>query len=242
VQKLEKAKVIREVVHTTWEANFMVVPKPNGAMRMCIDFTDLNKACPKDPFLLPRIDQIMDSTAGFDLLCFLVVFSCYNQIKMAVDDEENMVFITLKNVRATFQQAMRKCLGTQIGCNVEAYIVDIVVKSRSKETLIDDLHETFANLCKVQLKLNPEKCTFGVPSRSCSATSCRTKESKPTQTRSRQDEIQAPRRVKDIQRLNGCITALGCFISRLGECTLPFFKLLKRPGLMQWTPKADAVL
>jgi hypothetical protein len=131
VQKLEKAKVIREVVHTTWEANPMVVPKPNGAMRMCIDFTDLNKMCPKVPFLLPRIDEIVDSMAGCDLLCFLDAFSGYHQIKMVVEDEEKTVFITpigcscytcmpfgLKNVGATFQRAMRKYLGSQIGRNV----------------------------------------------------------------------------------------------------------------------------
>jgi hypothetical protein len=70
--------VIREVIHPTWEANPVVVPKPNGVMRMCIDFTDLNKACPKDPFPLPCINQIMDSMAGCDLFCFLDDFSGYH--------------------------------------------------------------------------------------------------------------------------------------------------------------------
>jgi hypothetical protein len=82
------------VVHTTWEANPVEVPKPNGAMQMCIDFTYLNKACPKDPFLLPRIDQIVDSMAGCNLLCFLDMFCGYHQIKMAVEAEEKTVFIT----------------------------------------------------------------------------------------------------------------------------------------------------
>jgi hypothetical protein len=67
--------MIREVIQPTWEANLVVVLKPNGAMRMCIDFTDLNKACPKDPFPHLRIDQIVDSMIGFDLLCFLDAFS-----------------------------------------------------------------------------------------------------------------------------------------------------------------------
>jgi hypothetical protein len=86
--------VIQEVVHPTWEANPVVVPKPNGAMRMCIDFMDLNKACPKDPFALLRINQIVDSTADCDLLCFLDAFSRYLQIKMVVEDEEKTAFIT----------------------------------------------------------------------------------------------------------------------------------------------------
>jgi hypothetical protein len=115
VRKLKKAKVIREVVHTTWDANPVVVPKPNGAMQMCIDFTNLNKACPKDPFPLPRIVQIVDSTVGCDLLSFLDALSSYHHIKMAVEDKEKTVFNTpigyycytcmcfgLKNAGATF--------------------------------------------------------------------------------------------------------------------------------------------
>jgi hypothetical protein len=196
VQKLKKAKVICEVLHTTWEANPVFVPKANGSLRLCIDFTDLNKAYPKDPFPLPCIDQIVDSTAGCDLLCFLDAFSGYHQIKMAVEDEEKTTFITpigcycytcmpfgLKNSGATFQQAMRKCLGPQIGQNVKAYNNDIMVKSRSRKTLIDDLHETFTNLRKVNLKLNPGKCTFGCPLRSCSDTWCHTGASRQILTR-----------------------------------------------------------
>jgi hypothetical protein len=108
---------------------------------MCIDFTDLNKACPKDPFRLLCIDQIVDSTTGCDPMCFLDVFSGYHQIKMEVEDEEKTMFITqigcycytcmpfgLKNAGATFQRAMSKFLGPQIGRNIEAYIDDIIVK------------------------------------------------------------------------------------------------------------------
>ena len=100
-----------------------------------MDFTDLNRACPKDPFPLPRIDQIVDSTAGCDLLCFLDAFSGYHQIKMAEEDEEKTAFLMpegcfcftsmpfgLKNADATFQRAMRACLGSQMGRNVDAYI------------------------------------------------------------------------------------------------------------------------
>jgi hypothetical protein len=200
-------------------------------MRMCIDFTDLNKACPKDPFPLPCINQIVDSMAGCDLFCFLDAFSGYHQIKMAIKDKEKTVFITLigyfcytcmpfglKNAGATFHRVMRKCLGSQIGRNVEAYIDDIVVKSRSKQMLIDNLRETFTNLRQVQLKLNPEKCTFGVPSRKLLGylVSHRGIEANLDNIKAI-DEIKAPRSIKDIQCLNGCITALGCFISRLGE-------------------------
>ena len=133
-------------------------------MRLCIDFTALNKACPKDPYPLPRVDQIVDSTAGCDLLCFLDAFSAYHQIKMAKEDKEKTAFITqngcycyisipfgLKNAGATFQRAMRTCLASQVGTNAEAYIDDIVVKTRKRETLIFDREETFNNLRKIKI-------------------------------------------------------------------------------------------
>ena len=77
-----------------WLANVVLVKKANGKWRMCVDFTDLNKACPKDNFPLPRIDQLVDSTTGHKLLTFMDAFSGYNQIKMAEEDQEKTAFIT----------------------------------------------------------------------------------------------------------------------------------------------------
>jgi hypothetical protein len=86
--------LIREVAHPTWIANPVVVPKANGSGCLCVYFTSLNKACPKDPYPLLRIDQIINSTAGCDLLCFLDAFSGYHQINMAKEDKEKTSFIT----------------------------------------------------------------------------------------------------------------------------------------------------
>ena len=94
VQKLKEAHIIREVPHPTRLSNMVVVPKHTGGGRLCIDYTDLNKACPKDQFPTPRIDQIIDSTAGCDLLSFLDAFSGYHQVKMAKEDEEKIAFLT----------------------------------------------------------------------------------------------------------------------------------------------------
>nr|ABA97074.1 retrotransposon protein, putative, unclassified [Oryza sativa Japonica Group] len=94
VTRLLEAGFIREIIHPELLANPVVVPKANGKLRMCIDYTDLNKACPKDPFPLPCIDQIVDSTVGCDLLCFLDAYSGYHQIRMAREDEEKTAFIT----------------------------------------------------------------------------------------------------------------------------------------------------
>jgi hypothetical protein len=144
---------------------------------MCVDYTDLNKHYPKDPFGLPRIDQVIDSTAGCDLLCFLDCYSGYHQIVIKEEDREKTVFITpfgaycyttmsfgLKNTGATYQRAIQACFKKQLNKNVEAYVDDVVVKTRNSSTLINDLEETFASLREYRWKLNPNKCVFGVPS------------------------------------------------------------------------------
>jgi hypothetical protein len=143
---------------------------------VCVNYTSLNKHCPKDPFLLPHIDQIIDSTARCARLSFLEAYSGYNQIKLKKEDEEKIDFITpygmfcyqvmpfgLKNAGATYQRMMQNCLGSQIGCNIQVYIDDVVITTRKEESLITYLAETFDNLNRYKLKLNPTKCSFSVP-------------------------------------------------------------------------------
>ncbi|WVZ51908.1 hypothetical protein U9M48_003008 [Paspalum notatum var. saurae] len=116
LRRFDKEKrFIKEVQHPEWVANPVMVKKKNGKWRMCVDYTSLNKACPKDPFPLPRIDQVVDSTAGCELLSFLDVYSGYHQIAMKESDQLATSFITpfgpfcfvsmpfgLKNVGATY--------------------------------------------------------------------------------------------------------------------------------------------
>ena len=94
VGKLLQARAIREVEYLERLANVVLVKKVNGKWRLCIDFTDINKACPKDSFPLPRINLIMDATAGHELLSFMDVFSGYNQIIMDPNDQEKTSFVT----------------------------------------------------------------------------------------------------------------------------------------------------
>ena len=96
--KLIEAGFIREIKHPDWLANLVMVPKKDKSWRMCVDFEDLNKACPKDPFPLPHIDQIIDATAGHDSLCFLDAYSGYHQIKMKESDQAVIAFITPKGM------------------------------------------------------------------------------------------------------------------------------------------------
>nr|ABA95741.2 retrotransposon protein, putative, unclassified [Oryza sativa Japonica Group] len=256
VARLLEAGFIREVIHPEWLANPVVVPKANGKLRMCIDYTDLNKACPKDPYPLPRIDQIVDSTAGCDLLCFLDAYSSYHQIRMAREDEEKTAFITpigtycyttmpfgLKNAGPTFQRTTRISLGSQIGRNVEAYVDDLVVKTRSQETLLSDLAETFESLRSARIKLNPDKCVFGVPAGKLLGflVSARGIEANPEKIRAI-ERMRPPSKLRDVQCVIGCMAALSRFISRLGEKALPLFKLLKRSGPFTWTEEAERAL
>jgi hypothetical protein len=126
---------------------------------MCVEFTDRNKACPKDHFSLPRIDQLVDSTVGCEILSFLNTYSGYHQISMAAEDEEKTTFITpfcvfcytkmpfgLISAGNTYLREIQGVLGDQIGRNVEAYVDDVVVKTKMGDTVIDFLRETFNNL------------------------------------------------------------------------------------------------
>jgi hypothetical protein len=159
VCKLLAAGFIRKCKHPVWLTNPVLVPNKTGGLRMCIDYTDLNKHCPKDPFPLPRIDQVVDSTAGSVLLCFLDFYSGYHQLALNPNGEDKTGFITphgiccykvmtfgLKNAGATYQKAIQKCLKSPIGKNVEAYVDDVVVKTTEEDQLITDLTETFTNV------------------------------------------------------------------------------------------------
>ena len=94
VRKLQEASFIRKVYYPDWLANVVMVKKASGKWRMCVDFTDLNKACPKDSYPLPRVDVLVDSTARHQLLSFMDAFSGYNQIRMHKDDQEKTSFVT----------------------------------------------------------------------------------------------------------------------------------------------------
>jgi hypothetical protein len=143
INRLLEAKFIREIKEATWlSPPVMMENKDTKIYKMCIGFTALNKHCPKDYFPLPRIDRIIDSTAGCKRLSFLDAYSGYNQIRLKVEDDDKTAFITphrvycymmmpfgLKNAGATYQRCMQAFLKEQIGRNVEVYVNDIVIKS-----------------------------------------------------------------------------------------------------------------
>ena len=133
------------------------------------------------------------------------------------------------------------CLDQQIGRNVEAYIDDVVVKTKTTDNLIADLEETFANLNKYRWKLNPSKCIFGVPSGILLGYIVNARGIEPNPNKvSAITNMKRPTCVKDIQKLTGCMAALSHFISCLGEKGLHFFKLLKASEHFSWLEEADS--
>jgi len=142
---------------------------------MCVDYTNLNKACPKNASLLPNIDRLVNGAYVFKLLSFLDAYSGYNQIKMYPLDQEKTNLIAnganfcykvmpfgLKNASATYQRLMDKVSKELIKKNFEVYVDDMVGKSLSPDQHARDLTKIFAQLIKHNMRLNPEKCTFGV--------------------------------------------------------------------------------
>ena len=134
----------------------MVVPKKGGKWRVCVDYTNLNDACSKDSFPLPRIDQIVDASSGHGMLSFLDAFSGYHQIPMYPPDEKKKAFITphrlfcynvmslrLKNVRATYQRLVTKMFRPLLGKTMEVYIDDMLVKSKERPNHTTHLQEAF---------------------------------------------------------------------------------------------------
>jgi hypothetical protein len=246
LRNLLEAGFIKEVFHPAWLANPILVKKKNGKWWMCVDYTSLDKACPKVPFPLPRINQIVDSTAGCELLCFLDPYSGYHQIKIKESDQLATSFITLfgmycyvtmpfglRNAGATYQRCMQHVFGDHIGRTIEAYIDDIVVKTRKAGDLVSDLHITFGYLRANGVKLNPEKCVFGVPRGMLLGyiVSQRGIEANPEKVAAL-ERMGPIRGLKGVQKVLGCLAALNRFISRLDEKALPLYRLLKKHAVL----------
>ncbi|XP_070016951.1 uncharacterized protein [Nicotiana sylvestris] len=257
VQKLLKIGSIREVKYPNWLANTVVVPKKNGKWRVCVDYTDLNKACPKDSFPLPYIDQLIVATAGHELLSFLDAYSGYNQLKMDPLDEEKTPFITdretycykvmsfgLINAGTTYQRLVTKMFQEHLGKTVEVYIDDMLVKTQHSRDHISHVSDTFQILRKFNMKLNSEKCAFGIASGKFLGFLVSNRGIKVNLA-----QIKAIEEIPDmlsskrkVQRLTGRIAALGRFISKSSEKCFKFFSALKKQDHFEWNEECQHAL
>ncbi|GJR50919.1 reverse transcriptase domain-containing protein [Tanacetum coccineum] len=220
------------------------------------EWIKLNKACPKDLYPLPEIEWKIESLIGFKYKCFLDAYKGYHQIQMAKKDEEKTAFHTnegifcytkmpfrLKNIGATYQRLVDTIFEGKMGRNLEAYVDDMVVKSKTELKMIKDVEETLMTLKKVSMKLNPKKCSF------------RMKEGKflgyiltfegiranPEKTKAVMN-MPSPSNLKQMQRLSGKLAALNRFLSKATERALPCLDRLKKctnKKDFHWTIEAE---
>ncbi|RVX16968.1 Retrovirus-related Pol polyprotein from transposon 17.6 [Vitis vinifera] len=209
---------------------------------------------PKRQFLFARIDQIVDSTTGQGMLSFLDTFSGYHQIPMSPVDEEKTAFITphglycykvmpfeLKNAGTTYQRLMTKIFKPLVGCTMEVYIDDILVKIKTREEHTLHLQEVFHLLRKYGMKLNPSKCAFGESADKFLGfmVNQRGIEVSPDQVKAVM-ETPPPRSKKELQRLTDKLVALGRFITRFTDELRPFFLAIQKAGASGWTDSCQS--
>ena len=222
--------------------------KKNGQNRICVDFRDLNKSCPKDDFPLPLTEILVDATVGYETLSFMDGFFGYNQIRMAPRDEEFTAFCTpkgiycykvkpfgLKNTSATYERAMQRIFDDILLKNVECYVEDLVVKSEKRLEHIQDLRQIFDRLCRYQLKMNPLKCAFGVTLGKFLEFVFRHWGIEINH--SKIDAIQKmpePQNIYVLKSLQGKLAYIRRFITNLAGHCQPFNRLMKKDVLFEW--------
>ena len=241
VDNLLAASFIREVQYPKWLVNVVLISKKGGKWCVCVDYTDLNEACPKDSFPLSHIDQIMDATVGHGILSFLDAFSRYHQTLMHLPDVEKTTFITphrlyyynvmsfgLKNAGATYQRMESKIFRPLIDTSMEVYIDDMLIKSKERPDHTRHLQETFKLLRRHNMKLNPLKCAFNVISGRFPSFMVmqRRIEANPIQLKAIMNS-HTPTSKKGVQQLTDRLAALRRFISRFIDRLKLFFATLK---------------
>jgi hypothetical protein len=172
VKKLLKAGFIYPVALTNWVSNLVSIDKKQGTIRVCVDYRDINKACPKDNFPTPFVDQIGDDCAGSEIFSLMDGFSGYNQINIVPEDQHKTAFICpwgtfayqklpfgLKNAGATFQCAMSYAFH-DIKHIVKPYLDDLPTHSMHQVDHPIHLHAIFVQSRFYHIRLNPHKCVF----------------------------------------------------------------------------------
>ncbi|GJW10703.1 reverse transcriptase domain-containing protein [Tanacetum coccineum] len=260
VHKLVEVGIMLEVYYHDWLSNPVMVKKHDGSWRMCVDFTDLNKACPQDCYPLLEIDWKVESLYGYPFKCFLDVYKGYHQIQMAESDEEKTTFHTsqgvycytkmpfgLKNADATYQRLVDKAFDSQVGRNIEVYVDDLVIKSHTKAKMLRDINETFHTLRKINMKLNPKKCTFGAVEGMFLGYMITPEGIKPCPSKTEAVlQLPSPRTIKEVQSLNGKLASLNSDFHWTPKAEQAFKQLKKHlselPLLVAPKPKEELIV
>jgi len=257
VKDLLEANFISEAKYTTWLSNVVLVKKSNEKWRMCVDYTDLNRACPKDAYPLPNIDKLVDNSSDYKLLSFMDAYSRYNQIPMAKEDKKKTTFMTesgnyyynvmpfgLRNAGATYQRMMNKAYDKALlGDILEVYMDEMIVKSQQEINHATHLKRVFEQTRKYNMRRNPEKCTFGVQAGKFLGfyPTERGIEANPNKCQAF-TKLPTPHSKKCIQTLNSMPTSLSRFVAKAAQHALPFFKLLQKETKFEWTNECENAL
>uniref|UniRef100_A0A2N9GDK8 Integrase catalytic domain-containing protein n=1 Tax=Fagus sylvatica TaxID=28930 RepID=A0A2N9GDK8_FAGSY len=209
VEKQLKAGFLSTVTYSDWVANIVPVPKKDGKVRMCVDYRDLNRASPKDNFPLPHIDTLVDNTATNAVFSFMDGFS---------GTQEPLI-----------SEPWSPLFHDMIHHEIEVYVDDMIAKSRTAQDHLTDLRKLFQRLKKYQLRLNPNKCAFGVTSGKLLGfiVSGRGIEIDPAKVQAIRS-MPAPKTEKEIRSFLGRINYIARFIAQLTATCEPLFKLLRK--------------
>ena len=228
--------------------------KKDGKVCICVNYRDLNQASPKDNFLLPYIDTLVDNTATNIFFFFMDRFSGYNQIKMAEKDKAKTTSTThwgtyaydvmpfgLKNAGATYQWAMVTLFHDMMHKEIEVYVDNIITKSRTASDHLVDLRKLFKRLIKYRLRLNPNKCIFGASSGKLLGiiVNQRGIEVDSAKVQAIQD-MPTSQIKKQIRSFWGKVNYIARFIVQLTATYDPLFKLLKKDTKIEWIDECQA--
>ena len=253
VTKQLKVGFIKPVHQDKWIANVVLVPKKGGKVRICVEFRDLNRVYPKNDFLLPYIDVLMDNTTGSALMSFMDGFLGYNQIKMAFRDMTKSTFTIewgiycytvmpfgLKNVGATYQRMAIALLHDMMHNEVEVHVSDMIVKSKEREGHIINLRKFFERIKEYRLRLNSQKCTFGVTTGKFLGFEVNDRgiEVDPSMIKAIL-EMSPPKSEKEIRGFLGQLQYINQFITKLTSTCELIFKLLRKNEPHEWNDECQ---
>ncbi|KAI5323274.1 hypothetical protein L3X38_032346 [Prunus dulcis] len=244
IERLLKAGFIRPAIYADWLANIVpVLKRKTGAVRICVDYRNLNEASPKDEYPMPMADMLIDGAAHNQMLSFMDGNAGYNQIMMAEQDIHKTAFMCpghigafeytvmpfgLRNAGATYQRAMNSVFHDMIGHSLEVYIDDVVIKSPEEGNHISSLRKAFLRMRQHKLKMNPKKCVFGVQAGNFLGFLVHQRGIEIDKNKAKSImEALPPRNKKELQSLLGKINFLRRFISNSAGKIQPFSSLLK---------------
>ena len=253
VKKSINVGFLEVVKYPEWLANIVPVPKKDGKVRMCVDYRDLNKACPKDDFPLPHIDVLVDSAALSAMYSFADGFSRYNQVLMADEDKHNTAFVTewgtycykvmpfgLKNAGATYQRMATTLFHDLMHKDIEVYVDDMMVKSETRIGHIEALEKFLQRVDKYNLRLNPKKCVFGVTSGKLLGHTVGLGGIEVDSEKIKAiTEMPAPKTEKEVRAFLGKIQYISRFIAKLTSVCEPIFKLLRKDQPVRWNEQCQ---